>query len=55
MLALLIEHGDGKSRIILLSVACLHVPYFSTLSHTRHYFRGVWGGGVKLMNTKFVF
>jgi hypothetical protein len=35
---------------ILLSVTCLAVTYFSTLSHKRHDFRGK-----KLLNTKCVF
>jgi hypothetical protein len=30
--------------IILLSVACLDVAYFPTLSHKQHYFRGGGGG-----------
>jgi hypothetical protein len=36
-------------RIILPSVACAALPYFSTLSHKQHYYQK------KLLNTKCVF
>jgi hypothetical protein len=36
----LIRHGQGKPHTILPSVAYLSSPYFSTLFHKRHDFRG---------------
>ena len=35
-----IVHAMRMRRIILLSVACLPLPYFSTLSHELKDFRG---------------
>ena len=41
--ALGIQHTKCTRSILLSSLACLAVLYFSTLSHKWHYFR--WGGG----------
>jgi hypothetical protein len=49
--ALVIRHAKRMRHIILPSVACLALPYFSTLSHKRHDFRKE----KKFMNIKCVF
>jgi len=46
--ALFIRHEMRMCRIVLSSVACLVVPYFSTFPHKRHEFRK------KFMNIKCI-
>jgi len=48
--ALAIQHALRMRRIVLPSVTCPAVQYFSTLFHTRHDFRKK-----KLLNPKCVF
>ena len=46
--ALVIQHATPMPRIILTSVSCLAVSYFSTLSHKRARFSGGGAGGIYL-------
>ena len=48
--ALGIQCATRMRHVVLSPAACLAAPYFSTLSHIRHDFRG--GGGWKLLNIK---
>ena len=36
--ALVIQHAQGKRRLILSSIACPSLPYLCTLSHKRNFF-----------------
>jgi len=49
--ALVVQHATRLHCAILPSVACPALPYFSTLSHKRHDFRG----GKKKFNIKLCF
>jgi len=52
-IASVIQHAKFMRRIILSSVACLALQYFSTLSHERHDFRG--GGIFEHKMNAFIF
>jgi hypothetical protein len=47
--ALVIQRAMRMRRIVLASVACLALPYFSTLPHKEHDFQK------KVLNVKLVF
>ena len=50
------QHAKRLGRIILLSVGCPALPYFSTLCHKRHDFRGGYEHAmcVLILSTTFV-
>ena len=51
--ALVIQIARHKRRTVLLSVACIAVPYVSTLSHQQQ--QEDFQGGKKAISNKFVF
>ena len=46
-----VQHSLRMRRIVLSFVTCLAMPYFFTLSHTRHFFekkkKGYWAYGMR--------
>ena len=53
--ALVIQRAKRMRRIMLSFVACLALPYFSTLSHKRHFFWGVGGEVVEYKMCVLIF
>jgi hypothetical protein len=46
--------AKSMRHMILSSVACLHLPYFSTFSHQHHIFRKKISEHVSIFSTNFV-
>jgi hypothetical protein len=47
-ITLVIQRAKRVRRVIMSPVACMAVPYFTTLSHKRYDFRGGGGGFLDL-------
>jgi len=52
-LALFMQHVERMRFIIFSFLACLALPYFSTLNYIRHDFRGGGGGGGHKRGNRF--